>query len=218
MATTGSLREISLAALIEANIRSRAFARLRLRHGEWEGEIYFADGEMVHAVCGDLKGEPALWRLLGWTDGSFVLEDEVRSPERTLHRPWRELLLEGMQRAVSSPNAAGPSSLSPSELVSRLRAIDGVLGVVVSGPDGVVMAAEVPEGKGEAEGAITVYLAAAAEAMADLLPLGPFEHAVVSEPQRRLLILRHPPFIIGLVLTPQASPALILSDALRRLA
>lgn len=218
MATTGSLREMPLAALIEASIRSRAFARLRLQHGGWEGEIYFADGEIVHAACGDLKGEPALWRLLSWTDGSFTLEDEVRSPERTLYRPWRELLLEGMQRAASAPDATGPPPASPSEWVSRLRAIEGVLGVVVSGPDGVVMAAEVPEGKGETEGAITVYLAAAAEAMADLLPLGSFEHAVVSEPQQRLLILRRSPFILGLVLSPQASPTLVLSEVLRRMA
>jgi len=218
MATTGSLREIPLAALIETGCWSRASARLRLRQGEWEGEIYFADGEIVHAVCGDLKGEPALWRLLRWTDGQFTLEDEVRSPERTLYRPWKELLLEGMQRATGSSEATGPSIRSPSEIVSRLRSIEGVLGVVVSGPDGVVMAAEVPEGKGEVEGAVTVYLAAAAEAIADLLPMGPFEYAVVAEPQRRLLILRHAPLVIGLLLSPQASPALVLSEALGRLA
>ncbi len=218
MTTTGSLREIPLAALIETGCRSRASARLRLRHGEWEGEIYFADGEIVHAVCGDWKGEPALWRLLGWTDGQFTLEDEVRSPERTLYRPWKELLLEGMRRATGSSEATGPSIRSPSEIVSRLRSIEGVLGVVVSGPDGVVIAAEVPEGKGEVEGAVTVYLAAAAEAIADLLPMGPFEYAVVTEPQRRLLILRHAPLVIGLLLSPQASPALVLSEALGRLA
>ncbi len=218
MATTGSLREIPLAALIETGCRSRASARLRLRQGEWEGEIYFSDGEMVHAVCGDLKGEPALWSLLRWTDGQFILEDEVRSPERTLYRPWKELLLEGMQRATGSPDRTTPSMLSPSEIVSRLRAIEGVLGVVVSGPDGIVMAAEVPEGKGEVEGAITVYMAAAAEALADLLPMGPFEYAVVTESRRRLLILRHAPLMIGLLLSPQASPALVRSEAWSRLA
>ncbi len=218
MATTGSLREIPLAALIETGCRSRASARLRLRQGEWEGEIYFSDGEIVHAVCGDLRGEPALWRLLGWTEGQFVLEDEVRSPERTLYRPWQDLLLDGMRRAARSPDAASATTPFPSEWIARLRSIEGVLGVVICGPDGVVMAAEVPEGKGEAEGAVAVYLAATAEALADLLPFGAFEHAVVSESQRRLLILLRSPFIIGLVLSPQASPALVLSEALARLA
>ncbi|WP_322802384.1 DUF4388 domain-containing protein [Thermoflexus sp.] len=218
MATTGSLREIPLAALIETGCRSRASARLQLRHGEWEGEIYFSDGEIVHAVCGDLKGEPALWRLLGWTEGQFTLEDEVRSPERTLYRPWQELLLEGMRRAARSADAASAAIPSPSEWIARLRSIEGVLGAVICSPDGVVMAAEVPEGKGEVEGAITVYLSAAAAAIADLLPMGAFEHAVVSESQRRLLILPRSPFMIGLVLSPQASPALVLSEALARLA
>ncbi|WP_376788545.1 DUF4388 domain-containing protein [Thermoflexus sp.] len=217
MATTGSLREIPLAALIETGCRSRASARLRLRHGEWEGEIYFSDGEIVHAVCGDLKGEPALWRLLGWTEGQFTLEDEVRSPERTLYRPWQELLLEGMRQAARSADAASAAIPSPSEWIARLRSIEGVLGVVICSPDGVVMAAEVPEGEGEVEGAITVYLSAAASTLADLLPMGAFEHAVVSESQRRLLILPRSPLIIGLVLSPQASPALVLSEALARL-
>lgn len=218
MATTGSLREIPLAALIETGCRARASARLRLRQGEAEGEIYFADGEIVHAICGDLKGEPALWRLLEWTDGTFTLEDEIRSPERTIHRPWKEVLLEGMQRGArpSNPPAAAPRS--PAEIVSDLRSIEGVLGVVVCGPDGVVMAADVPEGKGEVEGAITVYLAAAAEAIDDFLPLGSFEYAVVTEPQRRLVILRRAPFVIGLSLAPQASPTLVVSEALARLA
>ena len=73
---------------------------------------------------------------------------------------------------------------------------------MICSPDGVVMAAEVPEGKGEGEGAITVYLSAAAAARADLLPMGAVEHAVVSESQRRLLILPRSPFMIGLVLSP----------------
>jgi predicted regulator of Ras-like GTPase activity (Roadblock/LC7/MglB family) len=216
MATTGSLREIPLAALIETGCRSRAAARLRLRHGDLEGELYFSDGELVHAVCGELKGEPALWKLLRWTDGQFTLEEEVRSPERTLYRPWQDLLLEGMQRVVA-PEPAGSRSLPPGEMVSRLKAIEGVMGVVVAGPDGVVLAADVPEGKGEAEGALTVYLAAAAETLAGFLPMGAFEHAVVAEPQRRLLIFRHPPFIVGLVLSPQASPALVLAELPGRL-
>lgn len=217
MATTGSLREIPLAALIETGCRSRASARLRLRHGDWEGEIYFADGEIVHAVCGDVKGEPALWRLLEWNDGWFTLEDEVPSPERTLHRPWQVLLLEGMQRAARPSEVSGPSPRTPAGLIARLRPIEGVLGVVVCGPDGVVMAAEMPEGKGEVEGAIAVYLAAAANAIADLLPLGSFEYALVGEPQGRLLVLSLPPFIVGLWLSPQASPALVRSEAMARL-
>ncbi|MBO9362599.1 MAG: DUF4388 domain-containing protein [Thermoflexus sp.] len=214
MATTGSLREIPLAALIETGCRSRAAARLRLRHGDLEGELYFSDGELVHAVCGERKGEPASWRLLCQTNGQCVLEDEVRSPERTLHRPWQALLLEGMQQATS-PEAAGPRSLPPGELVSRVKALEGVLAVVVAGPDGVVLATDVPEGKGEAEGTLTVYLAA--EALAGFLPLGAFGHAVVSEPQRRWLILRHPPLIVGLALSPQASPALVLAELPGRL-
>jgi len=217
MATTGSLREIPLAALIETGCRARTSARLRLQQGEGEGEIYFADGEIVHAVWGDLKGEPALWRLLGWTDGTFTFEDGVRSPERTIYRPWRELLLEGMQRGARPPNLPASPPRSPSEIASALRSIEGILGVVVCGPDGVVMAADVPEGRGEIEGAITAYLAAAAEAVDDFLPLGSFEYAVLTEPQRRLMILRRPPLVIGLVLSLQASPTLVLSEALDRL-
>ena len=121
-----------------------------------------------------------------------------------------------MQRAAA-PEPTGPRSLPPGELVSRLKTIEGVLGVVVAGPDGVVLAADVPEGKGEAEGALTVYLAAAAETLARFLPMGAFEHAVVSEPQRRLLIFRHPPLIVGLALSPQASPALVLAELPGRL-
>jgi len=104
MATTGSLREIPLAALIETGCRSRASARLQLRHGEWEGEIYFSDGEIVHAVCGDLKGEPALWRLLGARPGCAGFTGSCRlllqgGAQRSDHRLEGEIEQRPVDRA-----------------------------------------------------------------------------------------------------------------------
>ena len=63
---------------------------------------------MVHAICGELSGEDAVYRLLQWQDGQFSLEAGAPAPARTITTSWQGVLIEefggGSMRATSHPS------------------------------------------------------------------------------------------------------------------
>jgi CheY-like chemotaxis protein len=74
----GRLAQIPLADLLQLfhlNRRSGTF-ELRRRTADGRGErgrIYLHEGDIVQAASGPVDGEKALFRLLTWTDGTFLL-------------------------------------------------------------------------------------------------------------------------------------------------
>jgi hypothetical protein len=112
MPLQGNLQEMSLANLIQVNCQEMRSARLVLTRANQSGEIYFSDGQVVHATLGEQRGEAAVYALLQWDDGTFVLHLEQPTPEKTVTTSWRTLLLEGMKRVVEPP-ATTPRVDSP---------------------------------------------------------------------------------------------------------
>jgi hypothetical protein len=86
---------MSPANLIQVNCQEMRSARLALTRADQSGEIYFSDGQVVHAMFGAQRGEDALYELLAWDAGTFVLERDVAAPEKTITANWNALLLEG---------------------------------------------------------------------------------------------------------------------------
>jgi predicted regulator of Ras-like GTPase activity (Roadblock/LC7/MglB family) len=96
-----------------------------------------------------------------------------------------------------------------SELLALLQEIPGVVGAVETAPDGTLLAADVPDGKGEREAMLAVLLGGTADQLGDILNLDTFAGGVVSLPSQRLVILKHGESYVGLVLGAQASAALV---------
>jgi CheY-like chemotaxis protein/predicted regulator of Ras-like GTPase activity (Roadblock/LC7/MglB family) len=101
-AVRGNLHSLSLPNIIQINCTERNQARLRLWRRQREGHIFFAAGNVVHAVLGAQVGEEAVYELLAWEGGEFELEMDVPPPERTITANWSGLLLEGMRRIDES--------------------------------------------------------------------------------------------------------------------
>jgi len=98
MGVSGNLEDMALTTLISVNCTEGNQARLQLQRGEEEEAlIYFDEGEIVHMVLGDQRGEEVIYELLTWEHGLFELEMDVPAPERTVQASWSNLLLEGMQ-------------------------------------------------------------------------------------------------------------------------
>ncbi len=98
MALTGNLQDISLANLVQMLCLDQRKAMLRLKHRDIEeGLIYFADGQIVHALVGPLVGPEAIYKLLSWGEGSFKVNEPVTAPNRTVVDPWNSILMEGMR-------------------------------------------------------------------------------------------------------------------------
>jgi predicted regulator of Ras-like GTPase activity (Roadblock/LC7/MglB family) len=99
MALYGSLKEMSVADLIQHNCQDRKTALLTVERNGKKAQIYFRDGGIVHATLGPVQGEEAVFQTLSWDDGKFVLEAGTLAPILTIQRNWSSLLLEGAKRA-----------------------------------------------------------------------------------------------------------------------
>ncbi len=100
----GKLSQIPLTDLLQVfhmNRRSGVVVLTRMEAGgrQARGEIWLREGNVVQSRAGaKVEGEKALFRLLGWRDGSFAFTpNRVNTPPRIL-TPTRALLLEGMRQ------------------------------------------------------------------------------------------------------------------------
>src|SRR5919204_1725629 len=97
MALIGDFSDTSFADLIQlyAGSKQTVAVTVNLPDGEGEdGVFYMENGEIVDAWLGDARGRTAIRRALALGAGSFVVQPEVRSSERTVSEPWRQVLLE----------------------------------------------------------------------------------------------------------------------------
>lgn len=230
MSMQGQLRDMGVAELIQHTCQDAKTARLALDSGGKQAVIYFEGGEVVHAAQGELQGEPVIYAVLSWGEGSFALEPGVEPPARTIHRSYAGLLLEGAKRidegeveaaglalaggafveAAAGRAPAGEGGMS--ETMQALSRIEGVLGAVRVAEDGVVLE-QALEGDPEKEGAVAAFVGAAAIQAGESLSLGAFKRATVSLAAGSLLVLRRADYYIGLLLKEGASPALVASRA-----
>jgi predicted regulator of Ras-like GTPase activity (Roadblock/LC7/MglB family) len=214
MPLQGSLKEMSLANLIQVNCQEMRSARLTLTSKNQKGEVFLSDGQVVHAALGSRAGEQAVFEMLAWDEGTFMLELDVPAPEKSISVDWHELLLKGMMQV---PERQGADPLTTGTIdqdtLTKLVAIEGVRGAVISASDGVVLAASVPDSEGDTEAAVAVFVGAAANQLGRELQLDAFDHGVVSMENKRILVLQQPDRYVGLVLGGNVSAAVVTSAA-----
>ena len=226
MAMRGNLRDMGVAELIQHTCQEGMTAQLSLEVGGEQAAIFFEAGEVVHATRGDQQGEQVIYDILGWSEGAFSLDADVRSPVRTIYRSYAGLLLEGARRmdegviGIAKEEADPPpeGSGQPQEMglmdatAQALAKIQGVAGTVLVADDGVVLAQAIA-GDAEKEGAVAAFVAAAADQTGEILQWGGFRRAGVTMGAGRMLVLRHLDHFVGLLLDETASPSLVASRA-----
>lgn len=184
MPLTGTLRDLSLANLVQVQCMEQNQARVILTRGKRQGMLLFAHGELIYATVGDLAGEEAVYELLTWEDGEFRVDDQMPSVTRNVTMPWSALLVEGLRRADEA--RAERDHL----LETRLRALKdkiGVRGARVFRLNGAVRA-ETPgeEMPGDARAVMLVY--ANVEQIQKLLNLDTPRQIILSNPTERIWI------------------------------
>jgi response regulator RpfG family c-di-GMP phosphodiesterase len=95
---SGSLAEMSLPDLVQILWHGRKSGALRLRRGAESGEVHFAEGMVVNAMWGKLRGEDAFYAMLRISDGDFAFDPNYRAEEVVIQASPESLLLEGMRR------------------------------------------------------------------------------------------------------------------------
>jgi hypothetical protein len=120
VALTGSLSEVAAADVIQLIGMGRKTGVLTIVGKEDRALLYFDEGRPVHAVCGGLTGEEAVYSVLALTSGDFSFEaSEVDCP-RTISDDIQSLILEGVRRLDHCRLAK--SSLPPPDALLEARA------------------------------------------------------------------------------------------------
>jgi hypothetical protein len=88
---------MSLPDVVQILWHGRKTCALRIQGRAGAGEIHFAEGQIVNAAYGKVKGEEAFYKLLTLKDGDFRLDPSFRPSVRVITSSPEALLLEGMR-------------------------------------------------------------------------------------------------------------------------
>lgn len=94
----GALAQLALPDLLQTLALARRTGRVTLRRGAERGEVELVEGRPVDARTGAVQGEKALFRLFGWTEGTFSFQAGPPDAIVRIQRGADELLLDGARQ------------------------------------------------------------------------------------------------------------------------
>jgi CheY-like chemotaxis protein len=93
----GSLAQMNVLDLLQSLDMGRKTCALTLSNSGDQCKMYFTEGQINHAVYGDLKGDAAVYKVLTWTAGTFEIDFAGSSNEQTITQSSQGILLEGLR-------------------------------------------------------------------------------------------------------------------------
>lgn len=93
----GSLLQMNALDLLQSLDMGRKTCALTLSNNGEQCRMFFIDGQINHAHYGDLKGDPAVYKVLTWTSGNFEIDFAGSSGEQTITQSTQGILLEGLR-------------------------------------------------------------------------------------------------------------------------
>jgi DNA-binding response OmpR family regulator len=93
----GSLAQMNVMDLLQSLDMGHKTCALTLSNNGDRCQMFFSDGQINHAIYGDLKGDDAVFKVLSWTGGNFEINFNGSSAEQTVTRSTQGLLLEGLR-------------------------------------------------------------------------------------------------------------------------
>jgi len=99
----GNLVQMSCLDLLQSLEMGRKSCSLAITSNNDRCDMYFSEGQINHATCGSLKGDEAVYKVLTWQTGNFLIDFTGSSTEQTITRSTQGLLMEGL-RLVDEAN------------------------------------------------------------------------------------------------------------------
>jgi CheY-like chemotaxis protein len=106
----GSLAQMNVIDLLQSLELGRKSCSLALTANGDRCEMFFADGQITHAVYGQLTGDEAVYKVLTWTSGNFTIDFAARSTEQSITHSTQGLLMEGL-RQLDEANRDGEANV-----------------------------------------------------------------------------------------------------------
>jgi pSer/pThr/pTyr-binding forkhead associated (FHA) protein len=129
---------MGLAEILQMCCSGHRSGQITFRAGELSGYVYLQHGRVLHAVCAGVEGEDAVYRMLGWPEGTFALDEGILPHRKTVKLTWEQLLFEGARRADSISQTASSAPVSATvtaEPVTSSRTGDSMPKLTVVLPD-----------------------------------------------------------------------------------
>ena len=103
----GSLAQMNVIDLMQSLEMGRKSCQLTLTNEGDRCEVFFVEGQVKHATYGTLVGDPAVFKVLRWTGGSFQLDFEGKTDKETTQLNTQGLLMEGLRLLDESARDGG---------------------------------------------------------------------------------------------------------------
>jgi predicted regulator of Ras-like GTPase activity (Roadblock/LC7/MglB family) len=168
MALVGDLKDLNIATIIQLNCVEKNTAELMVSARRGPATVYFSKGEIIHASYASEKGEEALYKILGLSEGEFRVVPLTDVPDRTIDTSWESLLLEGMR--VIDEAEKGKAQIAES-IGEELNASPDIQGYVIASKKGEIIAAN-GASDGERLAAAAVLLSSKGHAITSRMGLG----------------------------------------------
>ncbi len=107
---SGAISVQTLPDIVQLYVLSNAIGALTVTHGMDEGQLYFAQGAILHAVTKRSRGDDAFYEIMMWSGGQFSMRIGAIAPERSVHSNWQELLMESVRRVDEARRSEGRPS------------------------------------------------------------------------------------------------------------
>lgn len=93
-----TLEKVTPVDLIQLKCLTNVTTVMEFRCAGQFGTIRFERGQITDANTGELRGEEALFEIIGWKHGRVSEQRSVGLCERTIHGSWEGLLMDAAQR------------------------------------------------------------------------------------------------------------------------
>src|ERR1700736_3549215 len=103
----GSLAQMNVIDLVQSLEMGRKSCALTLTNKDEKCEMYFAEGQVKHALYGSLTGDQAVFKVLRWKDGNFQISFEGKTTKQTTTLNTQGLLMEGLRMLDESKRDEG---------------------------------------------------------------------------------------------------------------
>ncbi len=104
---SGAISVHTLPDIVQLYVLSSATGALTVNHAGSEGQLYFAQGAILHAVTPRAVGDAAFYEIMMWSGGQFSMRMGAVAPERSVYSNWQELLMESVRRVDEARRTDG---------------------------------------------------------------------------------------------------------------
>jgi CheY-like chemotaxis protein len=111
----GSLLQMNVIDLVQSLEMGRKSCALTLTNQGDKCDLYFKEGQVTHATYGSLIGDPAVFKVLRWTDGNFEVNFEGKTTQQTTQLNTQGLLMEGLRQLDEAQRDGGCGKVEEEE-------------------------------------------------------------------------------------------------------